>query len=100
MPEPDLLHAQTGLTKSQRTLRAAIAANARWSRENPAANAARGQAGLLAKFDREAREAEPGLTDAEYARRAQSAYRAHMARLALASSKARAARKAGGTDAS
>jgi hypothetical protein len=88
----------TSLTPQQRRIRASIAANARWSRENPAANAARGQAGLLAKFDREAREAEPGLTEAEYARRAQSAHQAHMKRLALASSKARS-RKAGGSDA-
>jgi hypothetical protein len=86
------------LTPQQRTLRASIAAHARWSREDPSENAARGQAGLLAKFDREAREAEPGLTEAEYVRRAQSAYRAHMGRLALASSKPRA-RKAGGSDA-
>lgn len=87
------------LTPEQRRTRASIAAHARWSRENPAENATRGQAGLIAKFDREAREAEPGLTEAEYARRAQSAWRAHMARLALASSKARAARKTGGSDA-
>jgi len=86
------------LTPQQRALRASIAANARWSRENPAANAARGQAGLLAKFEREARQAEPGLTEAEYARRAEAAHRAHMGRLALASSKARA-RRAGGSDA-
>ena len=87
------------LTPEQRRLRASIAANDRWSRENPAATAARGQAGLLTKFEREARQAEPGLTEAEYARRAQAAHRAHMGRLALASSKARAARKAGGSDA-
>jgi hypothetical protein len=80
------------LTEPQLSLRAQIAANARWSKENPA----RGQAGLLAKFEREAREHEPGLTDAEYARRAESARKAHMARLAFASSKARGARKAGG----
>jgi hypothetical protein len=88
----------SSLTPRQRTLRASIAAHARWSREDPAENAARGQAGLLAKFDREAREAEPGLTEAEYARRAQSAHQAHMKRLALASSRARA-RQAGGSDA-
>jgi hypothetical protein len=87
------------LTPQQRTLRASIAAHARWSREDPSENAARGQAGLLAKFGREAREADPGLTEAEYARRAESAYRAHMKRLALASSKARAARAVGGSDA-
>jgi hypothetical protein len=97
-PSEDLLRAQTGLTRSQRTLRASVAANARWSRESPSENAARGQRGLLARFEREAREAEPGLTEAEYARRAESAYRAHMGRLALASSRARA-RRAGGSDA-
>jgi hypothetical protein len=86
----------SNLTPEQRHLRASIAAHTRWSKENPSANAARGQAGLLARFEREARAAEPGLTEAEYARRAQAAYQAHMARLALASSKARAARKAGG----
>jgi hypothetical protein len=84
------------LTPEQRHIRASIAAHTRWSREDPAANAARGQAGLLARFGREVREAEPGLSEAEYTRRAESAYRAHMARLALASSKARGARKAGG----
>ena len=77
------------LTAEQRSMRASIAAHSRWSKEDPAANAARGQAGLLARFDREVREAEPGLSEAEYERRAQSAYRAHMGRLALASSKAR-----------
>jgi hypothetical protein len=84
------------LTAQQNFLRAKIAAHARWAKENPAANAARGQAGLLAKFEREAREAEPGLSDAEYSRRAESARKAHMARLAFASSKARGARKGGG----
>jgi hypothetical protein len=80
------------LTPEQLTIRARIAANVRWSREDPAATAARGQAGLLARFDREARAAEPGLSEAEYARRAESARRAHMGRLALASSKARSRR--------
>lgn len=84
------------LTPEQRHLRASIAAHTRWSAEDPAANAARGQAGLLAKFEREARAADPTLPDAEIARRAQSAYRAHMARLSFASSKARGARKASG----
>jgi hypothetical protein len=84
------------LTPPQRTLRASKAAYTRWSREDPAENAARGQAGLLARFEREARDAEPGLSEAEYARRAESARKAHMAGLALASSKARAGRKGGG----
>jgi hypothetical protein len=87
------------LTPEQRTLRASIAAHARWAQEDPSANAARGQRGLLAKFEREIREAGPDLPDAEVTRRAESARRAHMARMALASSKARAARKAGASDA-
>jgi hypothetical protein len=87
------------LTPEQRTLRAQIMANSRWAKEDPAANAARGQAGLYARFVREAYEAEPGISDAEAERRALCAYKAHMTRLALASSKARSARKAGGGDA-
>ncbi len=55
------------LTPEQRHLRAQIAANTRWSREDLAANVARGQAGLLARFEREAREADPGVSDAEIA---------------------------------
>jgi hypothetical protein len=58
--------ASTSLTKAQRRTRASIAANVRWCAEDPAAQAARGQAGLLARFEREAREAEPGLSEAEY----------------------------------
>jgi hypothetical protein len=86
------------LTPEQRSQRAQIAANTRWSREDPRENATRAQAGLLAKFEREAREAEPGLTDAEYARRAECARKAHMQRMAFASSRARS-RKAGGSNA-
>lgn len=71
----------------------------RWAKEDPRENAERGQRGLFAKFVREAIEHEPGLTDAEYERRARCAYKAHMLRLALASSKARAARKAGNDNA-
>jgi hypothetical protein len=78
---------------AQCKLRAQIAANTRWSRENPAPTAARGQAGLQARF---AREVDPdgALEPAERARRAEAARKAHMQRLALASSKARGARKA------
>jgi hypothetical protein len=79
------------LTPQQRFLRAQIAANTRWSREDPAENAARGQAGLLARFEREARAADPAASDAEIARRGQAGLRAHMQRLALASSRARKA---------
>ena len=83
------------LTPEQRTIRGAIAANTRWSREDPAVNAGRGQAGLVEKFRREV-DPDGTLPEAERERRAQCAYRAHFQRLALASSKARGARKGGG----
>ena len=77
------------LTPEQRTLRARIAANTRWSGESGKANAERGQAGLRARFTREIRERFPDLGDAEVARRAENAYRAHMQKLAFRSSKTR-----------
>lgn len=86
------------LTPEQRSLRARIAANTRWSAENGKANAQRAQAGLRAKFRRAVAEKSPGLSDAELDRRADAAYRAHMARLAFASSKARRARRGGDDD--
>jgi hypothetical protein len=80
------------LTRAQRKLRAQIAANTRWSREDPAPTAARGQAGLLARFQREV-DPDGTLEPAERARRAEAARKAHMQRLALRSSQARAARR-------
>jgi hypothetical protein len=80
------------MTPAQRKLRAQIAANSRWSKENSAANAARGQAGLVARFEREV-DPECALPLPERARRADAAYRAHFQRLALRSAKSRAVRK-------
>lgn len=82
---------RTSLTPEQRSLRARIAALARWSREDPIANALRGQAGLLARFEREV-DPNNELHPAERLRRAEARRREHMARLAYASSRARAAR--------
>ncbi|MGH8917627.1 MAG: hypothetical protein ACRDZY_18015, partial [Acidimicrobiales bacterium] len=59
----------------------------------PAPTAARGQAGLQARFQRDV-DPDGALSPGERARRAESARRAHMQRLALASAKARGARKA------
>lgn len=81
------------LTPEQRSTRGVIAAHARWAKEDPAVNAARGQVGLIERFRREV-DPDGMLPEAERERRARSAYRAHMSRLALASSKARGARKA------
>jgi hypothetical protein len=75
------------LSPAQRSQRASIAALTRWSREDPAATAARGQAGLLEKFRREALAADPQVAEPELTRRAEAARRAHMKRLAFQKSK-------------
>ena len=80
------------LTPALRSQRARFAAKIRWSQEDPAGTGIRAQAGLRAKFDREVREHEPGLSDAEYARRAECAYRAYMQRLAYRSAMVRRAK--------
>jgi hypothetical protein len=88
------------LTPEERSLRAKIAAHSRWAREDPAANAARAQAGLDARFDREVREEFPDLPEAEIARRVEHAKKAHFTRLALKSVQARRRdREASGGDA-
>ena len=81
------------LTPTQRTQRARIAALTRWSREDPAATAARGQAGLMARFVEQV-DPDRVLPEAERRRRAEAARRAHMATLAFRSAKARAGRTA------
>lgn len=80
------------LTPEQRSQRARIAALTRWSNENPKASAIQGQNGLRARFEREVAAKFPDLQPAELARRAEAAYRAHMARLSFASGKVRSAR--------
>lgn len=83
--------ASTRLTPEQRSLRSSVAGNTRWAAHPPQMDAA--HAGFLATF---LREVDPNneLEDAERARRAHCALRAHMRKLAFASSKARTARKA------
>lgn len=83
-------------TPAERSLRGQIAINERWARATQAerdATARRGQAGLLAKFEAQV-DPDGTLPTAERARRAEHLRKAHMARLALASSRARAARRA------
>jgi hypothetical protein len=82
-------------TPEQRRLSAQIAANTRWAREDGHANGLRGQRGLTARFEREILAAADGpLSERELARRVECARKAHFTRLALASSKVRAAKKA------
>lgn len=76
-----------------RRLAASIAANTRWSRENPTEQGRKMRAGLEAKFLREV-DPEGTLPEDERNRRAEAARRAHYQRMALASAKARSERKA------
>jgi hypothetical protein len=82
----------------ERTQISRKAAHTRWAKASAAgrqANAQRGQQGLRGSFERKIREDIPGLSDSEYAVMAQNAYMAHMAGVALASSRARKARASG-----
>jgi len=80
------------LTQAQRVLRARMAANTRWS--DPQSRAAHADR-HLARFDDEV---DPGraLPEPERMRLAKQRRRARMQALALASSKARSARRGGG----
>lgn len=80
------------LTPEQIAMRGRLAAHVRWSKEDPRPNAERGQAGLLARFEREV-DPTNQLPPDERRRRAESARKAHMTRLAYASSKARSKAK-------
>jgi hypothetical protein len=76
-----------------KSLRHQIAANTRWSKEDPTRQGEILRAGLDAKF---LREVDPNneLPEAERVRRAQNARRAYFQRLALKSAAARKARRA------
>jgi hypothetical protein len=76
------------------TLAARIAANSRWSREDPTEQGRVMRAGLAAKFLREV-DPDNQLPEPERLRRAECARKAFYQRLALASVKARRARKGG-----
>jgi hypothetical protein len=82
----------SGLTPGERSLRARLAANTRWSREDPTLNAARARAGLEAKFLRQV-DPDGELPAPERRRRAECARRAYYQRMAFASARARSVRK-------
>jgi hypothetical protein len=81
------------MTPAEARLRGQIGANSRWAREaDRSAATAPARAGLLARFEREV-DPDGLLPPEERARRVESARRAHMQRIALASAKARRARQ-------
>ena len=81
------------LTPSERTIRARIAANDRWSREDRT-EASERQRRVIAKRFEDLVDPNGELDPVERAKRAENALQAHMARLALASAKARRERRA------
>jgi len=76
------------LSPEQRSMRARIAAHARWGKEDPRAGTRAARAALLARFVAEV-DPDGVLPEQERMRRAESARKAHMTRLAFLSSKAR-----------
>jgi truncated hemoglobin YjbI len=80
------------LTPQQRSLRASLAAHEMHARNDSREITANARAAFLKRFLDEVDEATPGLPEAERLRRAAHLRAAHMKRLSLASSKARARR--------
>ena len=86
------------LSPAQRSLRARIAAFERWSREDGKEGTRAATEAGVTKLAYWLSKVDPGndLPDAERIRRAESARRAHYARMQLRSAQVRAARKAAG----
>lgn len=82
------------LTPSERSLRSRIAAYALHSTRDPKETTAKARQTFLARFEKEV-DPEGILPEAERLRRAECAKKAHFARLALASSKARRKQREG-----
>lgn len=84
----------TSLTAEQRSLRARLAAHSMHARVvDPTAHTAPARQAFMDRFEREV-DPEGVLTPADRARRAEHARKAYFTKLALASAKARGARKA------
>jgi hypothetical protein len=79
------------LTPAQRTLRARIASQTRWSMADPVAGTAPARRAFFERFEKQV-DPEGQLSAAERQRRAKLALRAHMSRLALQSSRVRRSR--------
>lgn len=82
------------LSPEQRKLRASLAAHAMHAKNDSRDISANARAGFLKRFLDQVDAATPGLPEAERQRRADHLLKAHMRRLALASSRARARKAA------
>jgi hypothetical protein len=76
------------LSPSERRLRAQVAANARWAREDRGLASERQRRVMLTRFEDQV-DPDRSLSSAERAQRAANAMAEHMARLALRSARAR-----------
>jgi hypothetical protein len=85
------------LSSEQRSLRASLAAHAMHAKHDSREITTNARAARFGKFLQTVDEQTPGLPEAERLRRAEHLLRADMKRLALRSSRVRAARKAGGS---
>jgi hypothetical protein len=83
-----------GLTPAERALRARLAAHAMHARHDARQTTANGRTAFLARFEAEV-DPDGTLAPEERRRRAEHARRAYFTRLALASAKARRARREG-----
>src|SRR5262245_9788842 len=86
---------QAGLTPTERSLRARLAAHAMHARHDARQTTVNGRAAFLARFEREV-DPEGTLDPKERQRRAENARRAYFARLQFASAKTRRAKRARG----
>lgn len=80
------------LTPAERTLRARLAAHAKWATTDPVDGTAKARAAFLERFERQV-DPDGVLDPAERQRRAEHARKAYFARLALQSAAARRRRK-------
>jgi hypothetical protein len=83
---------RSSLSPTERALRARLAAHAKHAKHDPRAAMDKARAAFLASFEQQA-DPDGVLSPAERDRRAQQLRSAHFARLALASAKARRARR-------
>ncbi|GGO91392.1 hypothetical protein [Wenjunlia tyrosinilytica] len=82
------------MTPEQRRIRATLGAHSLWSKvDDPTAHTCPARTAFLSRFEREV-DPDGVLTPGERSRRAEHARKAYFQRLALASSKARAAKAA------
>jgi hypothetical protein len=82
------MSAGSSLTPEQRRLRASVAAHERWAHNDPVEGTKPARTAWFGKFIEQV-DHDRKLPEAERQRRAQSAMRAHMQRMALRSSRAR-----------